>query len=179
MDTLLRFSRLVDALNEKIGMVANWLVLGACVISAGNALMRYGFSVSSNAWLEIQWYLFAGMVMLGASCTLKRNEHVRVDVFYSRYGERTRLWLDLLGGILFLLPMAVIIGWLSWPLFINAYEIGEVSGNAGGLLRWPVKILIPIGFLLLTLQGLSEIIKRAAALAGRAQVDAHYERPPQ
>lgn len=179
MNTLLRFSRLVDALNEKIGMVANWLVLAACVISAGNALMRYGFSASSNAWLEIQWYLFAGMVMLGAAATLRRNEHVRVDVFYSRYSERARLWLDLLGGILFLLPMAVIIGWLSWPLFMNSYEIGEVSGNAGGLLRWPVKILVPIGFLLLTLQGLSEIIKRAAALAGRAQVDARYERPLQ
>lgn len=179
MDTLLRFSRLVDALNEKIGVVANWLVLFACVISAGNALMRYGFSVSSNAWLEIQWYLFAGMVMLGASSTLRRNEHVRVDVFYSRYGERARLWLDLFGGILFLLPMAVIIGWLSWPLFMNSYEIGEVSGNAGGLLRWPVKILVPVGFLLLTLQGISEIIKRAAALAGRAQIDARYERPLQ
>jgi TRAP-type mannitol/chloroaromatic compound transport system permease small subunit len=179
MNTLLRVSRLVDALNEKIGMVANWLVLAACVISAGNALMRYGFSASSNAWLEIQWYLFAGMVMLGAAATLRRNEHVRVDVFYSRYSERARLWLDLLGGILFLLPMAVIIGWLSWPLFMNSYEIGEVSGNAGGLLRWPVKILVPIGFLLLALQGLSEIIKRVAALAGRAQVDARYERPLQ
>jgi TRAP-type mannitol/chloroaromatic compound transport system permease small subunit len=179
MNSLLRFSRLVDALNEKIGVVANWLVLMACVISAGNALMRYGFNMSSNAWLEIQWYLFAGMVMLGAASTLRRNEHVRVDVFYSRYGERARLWLDLAGGVLFLLPMAVIIGWLSWPLFINSYEIGEVSGNAGGLLRWPVKVLVPLGFLLLTLQGLSEIIKRAAALAGRLQVDARYERPLQ
>ena len=179
MDMLLKFSRLVDALNEKIGVVATWFVLAACVISAGNALMRYGFSASSNAWLEVQWYLFAGMVMLGAACTLRRNEHVRVDVLYSRYGERARLWLDLLGGVLFLLPMTVIIGWLSWPLFMNSYDIGEVSGNAGGLLRWPVKLLIPAGFLLLTLQGISEIIKRAAALAGRAQVDARYERPLQ
>jgi TRAP-type mannitol/chloroaromatic compound transport system permease small subunit len=179
MKTLLGFSRFVDALNEKIGLLANWLVLAACVISAGNALMRYGFSLSSNAWLEIQWYLFAGMVMLGASHTLKRNEHVRVDVFYSRYGERTRLWVDLIGGVLFLLPMAVIIGWLSWPLFMNSYSVGEVSGNAGGLLRWPVKILIPLGFLLLTLQGISEIVKRAAALTGHLRLDAHYERPPQ
>ncbi|HUF80389.1 MAG TPA: TRAP transporter small permease subunit, partial [Burkholderiales bacterium] len=167
MDALLKFSRLVDALNEKFGLVANWLVLIACAISAGNALMRYGFSLSSNAWLEIQWYLFAGMVMLGAASTLRRNGHVRVDVLYSLYSERARLWLDLLGGIFFLLPMTVVIGWLSWPLFINSYEIGEVSGNAGGLLRWPVKILIPLGFFLLTLQGVSEIIKRAAALAGR------------
>src|SRR5688572_6076972 len=179
MDALLKFSRLIDALNERISLAANWLVLAACVISAGNALMRYGFNLSSNAWLEIQWYLFAGMVMLGASYTLKMNGHVRVDVFYSRYSERARLWLDLLGGIFFLLPMAVIIGWLSWPLFINSYSVGEVSGNAGGLLRWPVKALIPLGFLLLALQGVSEIIKRAAALTGRIHLDAGYERPPQ
>jgi TRAP-type mannitol/chloroaromatic compound transport system permease small subunit len=179
MDALLKFSRLIDALNEKVGLIANWLVLIACVVSAGNALMRYGFSLSSNAWLEIQWYLFAGIVMLGAAHTLRVNEHVRVDVFYARYGERARLWLDLAGGVLFLLPMAVIIGWLSWPLFVNSWQIGEVSGNAGGLLRWPVKLLIPIGFLLLALQGVSEIIKRALALAGRIKLDARYERPLQ
>jgi TRAP-type mannitol/chloroaromatic compound transport system permease small subunit len=179
MNALLQFSRLIDALNRKIGRLANWLVLAACAISAGNALMRYGFSLSSNAWLEIQWYLFAGMVMLGAPETLRMNGHVRVDVLYSHYGERTRLWLDLLGGILFLLPMAVIIGWLSWPLFMNSYAVGEISGNAGGLLRWPVKVLIPLGFLLLALQGLSEIIKRAAALTGHAELDAAYERPQQ
>ena len=179
MDALLKISRLIDALNEKAGLAASWLVLAACAISAGNALMRYGFSLSSNAWLEIQWYLFAGIVMLGAANTLRVNGHVRVDVFYSRYGERARLWLDLLGGILFLLPMAVIIGWMSWPLFVNSYLVGEVSGNAGGLLRWPVKLLIPLGFLLLALQGVSEIIKRAAALAGRIRLDAVYERPQQ
>ena len=179
MDALLRFSRLIDTINDRFGVLANWLVLAACAISAGNALMRYGFSLSSNAWLEIQWYLFAGMVMLGASHTLRVNEHVRVDVLYSHYGARTRLWLDLAGGLLFLLPMTIIIGWLSWPLFANAWTIGEVSGNAGGLLRWPVKALVPLGFLLLTLQGLSEIIKRAAALAGRIDLDARYERPLQ
>ena len=179
MIALLKFSSLIDKLNEKIGWIANWLVLIACVISAGNAMMRYSFSLSSNAWLEIQWYLFGGMVMLGASYTLKMNEHVRVDLFYSRYSERTRLWLDLVGGILFLLPMSIIIGWLSWPLFINSYHVGEVSGNAGGLLRWPVKILIPLGFLLLTLQGISEIIKRAAALMGCVEINSRYERPLQ
>ena len=179
MDALVKFSRLIDALNEKVGLAANWLVLIACVISAGNALMRYSFSLSSNAWLEIQWYLFGGMVLLGASYTLKMNEHVRVDIFYARYGERTRLWLDLVGGILFLLPMAVIIGWLSWPLFVNSWQVGEVSGNAGGLLRWPVKALIPLGFLLLALQGISEIIKRAAALRGYVRFETHYERPVQ
>ncbi len=179
MNALLRIATLIDALNEKFGRIACWLVLIACVISAGNALLRYGFSISSNAWLEIQWYLFGGMVMLGAANTLKTNQHVRVDVLYSRYSERTRLWVDLLGGLLFLLPMAVMIGWLSWPMFANAYTIGEVSSNAGGLLRWPVKLLVPLGFLLLVLQGVSEIIKRAAALAGHTSLDARYERPLQ
>ncbi len=179
MDALLKFSRLIDALNDKVGLAASWLVLIACVVSAGNALMRYGVSLSSKAWLEIQWYLFAGIVMLGAAHTLRVNEHVRVDVFYSRYGARARLWLDLAGAVLFLLPMAAIIGWLSWPLFVNSWQIGEVSGNAGGLLRWPVKALIPLGFLLLALQGISEVIKRAAALAGRIELDARYERPLQ
>jgi TRAP-type mannitol/chloroaromatic compound transport system permease small subunit len=179
MNALLRFSRLVDALNHKLGLLANWLVLIACVISAGNALIRYGFSMSSNAWLEIQWYLFAGMVMLGAAHTLKVNEHVRVDVFYSRYGERTRLWLDFVGGIVFLLPMTVMIGWLSWPMVANSWAVGEVSSNAGGLLRWPVKLMVPLGFLFLSLQGLSEVIKRYAALTGRLNLDARYERPLQ
>lgn len=179
MDALLRLSSLIDKLNEKFGLIANWLVLIACVISAGNAMMRYGLNMSSNAWLEIQWYLFGGMVMLGAAYTLKMNEHVRVDLLYSRYSDRTRLWVDLLGGIFFLLPMTIIIGWLSWPMFINSLNIGETSGNSGGLLRWPVKLLLPLGFLLLTLQGLSEIIKRAAALTGHLNIDAHYERPLQ
>lgn len=179
MKLLLRIAAMIDALNECIGRIACWFVLIACVISAGNAMMRYGFSTSSNAWLEIQWYLFGGIVMLGAAHTLKTNQHVRVDVLYSRYGERTRLWIDLLGGLLFLLPMVILIGWLSWPMFLNAYVIGETSSNAGGLLRWPVKLLLPLGFLLLALQGLSEIIKRAAALAGHAGPDAEYERPLQ
>lgn len=179
MKLLLRFSGWIDVLNEKIGLVANWFVLIACVISAGNATMRYGFSVTSNAWLEIQWYLFAGMVMLGASYTLKVNEHVRVDVLYSLYGTRARLWVDLLGGILFLLPLTIIIGWFAIPTVVNSFSIGETSGNAGGLLRWPVRIMVPLGFLLLTLQGISEVIKRAAALLGLIDVDAHYERPLQ
>jgi TRAP-type mannitol/chloroaromatic compound transport system permease small subunit len=179
MHLLLKLSRAIDTLNEKIGLIATWLVLIACVVSAGNAMMRYGFNLSSNAWLEIQWYLFGGMVMLGAAYTLRVNEHVRVDVLYSRYSERTRLWVDLLGGIVFLLPMAIIIGWLSWPLFLNSYEIHETSSNAGGLLRWPVKLLIPAGFLLLTLQGISEVIKRFAALTGHMKLDATYERPLQ
>lgn len=179
MDALIRFSILIDKMTEKFGLIANWLVLITCVISAGNAMMRYGFNMSSNAWLEIQWYLFGGMVMLGAANTLKVNGHVRVDVLYSRYSDRTRLWIDLLGGVFFLLPMAIIIGWLSWPMFINSFHIGETSGNSGGLLRWPVKLLVPLGFLLITLQGISEIIKRIAALGGRTSLDANYERPLQ
>jgi TRAP-type mannitol/chloroaromatic compound transport system permease small subunit len=179
MNALLRIAALIDVLNEKIGRIACWLVLIACIISASNAVLRYGFSISSNAWLEIQWYLFGGIVMLGAATTLKTNQHVRVDVLYSRYSDRTRLWVDLLGGVLFLLPMVVMIGWLSWPMFLNAYTIGETSGNAGGLLRWPVKLLVPLGFLLLALQGVSEIIKRIAALVGRTSLDANYERPLQ
>jgi TRAP-type mannitol/chloroaromatic compound transport system permease small subunit len=179
MQALLRFSTLVDWLNEKIGLIANWLVLLACVISAGNALIRYGFNMSSNAWLEIQWYLFAGMVMLGAAYTLKENEHVRVDILYIRYSDRTRLWLDLVGGIVFLLPMTIIIGWFSWPMVANSYAISETSNNPGGLLRWPVRLMLPVGFLLLSLQGVSEIIKRAAALTGHLNLDARYERPLQ
>ncbi len=179
MKALLGFSTGVDWLNRKLGVLSNWLVLIACLISAGNALIRYSFSMSSNAWLEIQWYLFAGMVMLGAAYTLKMNEHVRVDVLYSRYGERTCLWVDFLGGILFLLPMTIMIGWLSWPMFYNSFDIHEMSSNSGGLLRWPAKLMVPLGFLLLSLQGISEVIKRGAALAGRLQLDARYERPLQ
>ena len=179
MKALLQFCDGVDWLNKKLGDLSSWLVLVACVISAGNALIRYLFSMSSNAWLEIQWYLFAGMVLLGASYTLKMNEHVRVDALYAHYGPRLRLWLDLVGGLLFLLPMTIIIGWFSWPMVANSWEIHEVSSNSGGLLRWPVKILVPLGFLLLTLQGLSEIVKRGLALAGVIDFDAKYEKPLQ
>ena len=179
MKGLLTFCDGVDWLNKKLGHLSNWLVLLACLISAGNALVRYTLNTSSNAWLEIQWYLFAGMVMLGASYTLKMNEHVRVDVLYSRYAKRTRLWVDFLGGLVFLLPMCLIIGWMGIPMLVNSYSIQEVSSNSGGLLRWPVKLLVPLGFLFLTLQGLSEIIKRGAALAGAIDFDARYEKPMQ
>ena len=179
MKALLAFSHLVDAINARLGKVANWLVLLACLISAGNAMMRYAFSASSNAWLEIQWYMFGAMVMLGASYTLQKNEHVRVDVIYGNVSTRAQLWIDILGGIVFLLPATIIIGWMSWPMFINSYHIGEMSGNAGGLLRWPIKIFLPLGFLLLTLQGLSEIIKRIGALTGDCPPPVHYEKPLQ
>jgi TRAP-type mannitol/chloroaromatic compound transport system permease small subunit len=177
--TLLAVSGVIDAVNERFGRIANWCVLLACLISAGNALVRYGFSDSSNAWLEIQWYLFAAMFMLGAPYTLRMNEHVRVDILYGNVSPKVQLWIDLLGGILFLLPATIIIGWMSWPIFVDSFVSGEVSNNAGGLIRWPVKLLMPLGFGLLTLQGISEIIKRIAALTGHRALIAKYEKPLQ
>jgi TRAP-type mannitol/chloroaromatic compound transport system permease small subunit len=179
VNSLLALSRLIDGVNARIARVANACVLLACVISAGNALIRYGFSVSSNAWLEIQWYLFAAMFMLGAPYTLKTNGHVRVDILYGNVPPRVRLWIDLLGCILFLMPAATIICWMSWPIFVDSYVHDEMSNNAGGLVRWPVKLLLPLGFALLGLQGLSEIIKRIATLAGYQAGLSEYEKPLQ
>jgi len=179
MRLLLGFSTAVDRFNTWIGWIANWLVLLSCLISAGNAFTRYSVNMSSNAWLEIQWYMFGGMFLLGAAYTLNRNEHVRVDIVYGNVSTRTQIWIDLLGGILFLLPTTVIIGWLSWPMFFNSWVINEMSTNAGGLLRWPIKIVVPIGFLLLSLQGISEIIKRIAALQGHEELLIKYEKPLQ
>ena len=179
MKSLLAMSRAIDALNEKLGLAADALVLLSCLISAVNAFSRYAFSMSSNAWLEIQWYMFGALVLLGASYTLKRNEHVRVDIVYSNISTRKQIWVDLIGGVLFLLPATIILTYLSWPVFYNSWEIGEVSTNAGGLVRWPIKIFLPIGFALLSLQGISELIKRVAMLTGHMQADLHYERPLQ
>jgi TRAP-type mannitol/chloroaromatic compound transport system permease small subunit len=179
MNPLLRFARAIDALSRRIGALANALVLVACLISAGNAFVRKGFDLSSNAWLEAQWYCFAGMVMLGAAWTLQRNEHVRVDVLYGRLSPRAQAWIDILGTLLFLLPMTGLLAALSWPMFAASYAIGEMSSDAGGLLRWPVKLLLPFGFALLSSQGLSELIKRIAYLRGDPEYTAHYERPLQ
>jgi len=179
LDALLKLSLLIDAVNRRLGKVANWCVLLACLISAGNAMMRYAFDMSSNAWLEIQWYLFAAVVMLGAAYTLERNEHVRVDIFYMQLSERRQLWIDLLGTLFFLIPACLFIAWLSWPFFHESWRLDEISGNAGGLLRWPVKFLVPLGFTLVALQGVSEIIKRAGALRGYTRYATHYERPVQ
>lgn len=181
MRLLLAFSALIDAFNEKIGNFCNWLVLLACVVSAGNAMVRYAYDTSSNAWLEIQWYMFAVIVMLGASYTMKRNEHVRVDIFYMTLGRRGQLWVDILGTLVFLLPTCTILAWLSWPFFMQSFNVNEHSSNAGGLLRWPIKLVLPVGFALVALQGLSELIKRVAFLNGYAvdSLEAHYERPTQ
>src|SRR4029077_16806766 len=179
MKVLLSVSRLIDAANERLSVIANWLVLLSCLISAGNAFSRYAFSLSSNAWLEIQWYMFGALVMLGTSYTLNRNEHVRVDIVYTHLSTRRQIVIYIFGGILFLLPATLILCYLSWPVFHNAWVTGEISGNAGGIIRWPIKIFLPLGFGLLSLQGMSELIKRIAMLTGHMKADLHYERPLQ
>ncbi len=166
MRALLLLARGIDALNEAIGRGVKWLVLAATLISAVNAGMRYGFDLSSNAWLELQWYLFALIFLLGAGYTLKHNGHVRIDVIHGRLGLRAQAWIDLLGGVFFLLPVAGLMAWFSWGVFAESWAIQEVSADSGGLLRWPVKLALPLGFGLLFLQGLAEIIKRAGMLAG-------------
>jgi TRAP-type mannitol/chloroaromatic compound transport system permease small subunit len=167
VNVLLAISRAIDRLSETVGQTVKWLVLAAVLISAGNAVVRYTFNRSSNAWLEIQWYLFAAVFLLCAGYTLLRNEHVRIDVIAGKLSPRAQAWVDVVGSLLFLLPMSLIIGILAWPLVADSFERGEISGDAGGLLRWPVKLLIPLGFALLALQGVSELIKRIAFLAGR------------
>ena len=181
MRLLLSCCAAIDYVNEKIGVICNWLVLLACLVSGGNAMVRYAYDMSSNAWLEVQWYMFAVIVMFGASYTLKRNEHVRVDIFYMLLPRRGQIWLDILGTLIFLLPTCVILAWLSWPFFAQSYAVLEHSSNAGGLIRWPIKLVMPVGFALVALQGLSELIKRVAFLVGIPveSLEAHYERPTQ
>ncbi len=179
MNFFLRLSRAIDLINALFGKIANVLILLSCLVSAGNASMRYAFSISSNAWLEIQWYMFAAIVLLGASYTFKLNEHVRVDLIYGSVNEHKRLWIDIIGIVLFMLPATALFTYLSWPLFTISWNLQEISSNAGGLIRWPVKLVLPVGFGLLTAQGISELIKRIAALRGLYEVDTKYERPVQ
>src|SRR5262252_7834165 len=179
MRPLLAVSNAIDLLNEKIGFVCNLLVLLSCLVSAGNAMIRYAFGYSSNGWLELQWYMFAILVMFGASYTFRRNEHVRVEIFYLMLSERSQLWLDLIGTLFFLIPTCLLLAYLSWPFFYQSFAVGEISSNAGGLVRWPIKFVIPAGFVMLALQGVSEVIKRVAALQGYVTIDAKYERPTQ
>jgi TRAP-type mannitol/chloroaromatic compound transport system permease small subunit len=176
---LLRLSRGIDWMNTQFGIIATWLVLIACLVSAGNAASRYLFSESSNGWLEAQWYMFAAIVLLGAPYTLRMNEHVRVDLIYSSAGERTRIWIDIIGGLLFLIPICAILIYFTWPWFVQSWKIHEISPNAGGLVRWPVKLLLPVGFGLMILQAISEIIKRVAALRHVIDDDFAYEKPLQ
>ena len=166
MKLALGLARAVDALNDRVGKLSYWLVLVAVLISTGNAVARYTLDLSSNAWLEIQWYLFSAVFLLCAGYTLLHNQHVRIDIVSGQFSRRVQAWIDIFGTVFFLLPMAITILWLSWPVFVDAYRSNEVSSNAGGLAVWPARLLLPIGFLLLVLQGFSELIKRIAFLRG-------------
>ena len=166
MSFLLSLSRRIDWLSERVGQVFYWLVLATVVISAANAVVRKAFNYSSNSLLEIQWYIFSAVFLFLAGYTLLRNEHVRIDVISHRLSVRTRTWIDIVGTLFFLFPMAILIMWLSWPVFVDAYERHEMSTNAGGLIIWPARLLVPIGFALLIVQGVSELIKRVAFLRG-------------
>jgi len=163
---LLSVSRGIDALNERVGKAVIWLVLLMTIISAGNAVMRYTINYSSNGLLEIQWYLFAVIFLFSAGYTLMRNEHVRIDVVAGKFSPKGQAWIDIIGTLLFLMPMTVLVLYLSWPIFMNAWNSGEMSSNPGGLIRWPARLMIPVGFSLLVLQGISELIKRIAFLQG-------------
>ncbi|BFO56473.1 TRAP transporter small permease subunit [Acidovorax sacchari] len=169
----------MDWVSTKLSKIAGWAVLAAALISAGNALVRYGLDLSSNAWLEIQWYLFGTTVMLGAPVVLKLNEHVRVDIIYGKLRGRGPVFVDLFGLIFFLLPVMGLLTWLTWPFFWNMYVTKEMSGNIGGLIRWPAALLLPVGFGAVFLQGLAEIVKRVAYLTGHLQISTHYEKPVQ
>lgn len=166
MSSLLSLSRLIDRLNEKVGHVFFWLVLATVLISAANAVVRKTFNYSSNAFLEIQWYLFSAIFLFLAGYTLFRNEHVRIDVIAGRLSRRAQTWIDILGTLFFLLPMAILFAWLAWPVFVESFQRHEISTNAGGLIIWPARLMVPIGFALLALQGFSELIKRIAFLRG-------------
>lgn len=167
MGGLLALSRAIDAANTFIGKAVSWLILVAVFISAANAVSRKVFNVSSNAWLEAQWYLFSAAFLIAAGWTLLNNEHVKVDLVYGALSRRGQLWVEIFGTIFFLLPFCLITIYLSWPIVISKFVSGEVSNNTGGLLLWPVWAMMPIGFLLLALQGFSELIKRIAILQGR------------
>ena len=166
MNALLKLSRHIDALTERIGKSSIWLVLIVVLVSAGNALMRYTISYSSNSLLEIQWYLFGVIFLACSGYTLLRNEHVRIDLIAGRFSRRVQAWIDIFGILFFLMPMAIAILVLSWPVFIHAFESGEMSNSAGGLIIWPARLMVPVGFLLLIVQAISELIKRVGFLKG-------------
>jgi TRAP-type mannitol/chloroaromatic compound transport system permease small subunit len=163
---LLSISKLIDSLNNRVGHLAYWLTLIAVLVSSGNATYLYVFGDSSNAWLELQWYLFSAVFLLCGGYALLHNAHVRIDVVYSRWSRRTQLYIDVFGTLFFLLPMVILTLYLSWPVFMNAFMSKEMSSNAGGLIVWPARLLLPVGFFLLLLQGISELIKRIAIIQG-------------
>ena len=167
MGALLTLSRWIDVANERIGKTVYWLVLVAVLVSAGNAIIRKTLNMSSNAFLELQWYLFSAIFLFCSGYTLLRNEHVRIDVVNGRFSHKAQAWIDIFGTVFFLMPMALVFIYLSWPVFVRTYTHGEISTNAGGLLIWPARLLVPIGFTLLFAQGVSELIKRVAFVAGK------------
>lgn len=179
MHWILRAAAVVDRISWFFGAIASVLVLASCLISAGNATSRYLFHVSSNAWLEIQWQMFAGIFLLGAPWVLKVNEHVRVDMLYSIYSARGKLWVDVIGFALFFFPAVILMIYLGYPWAMRSVAQLEMSNSPGGLAVWPVKLLLPLGFFLLLLQGLAEFARRIAALMGVAKIDIHYEKPLQ
>lgn len=179
MEFFLKCASAVDRLSRFFGIVAAILVILSCFISAGNAVSRYAIDVSSNAWLEIQWQMFAGIFLLGAPWVLKLNEHVRVDLFYGSLGARGKLWVDVFGILFFLFPVCIIMLDMSVPWFLVSFNEGEMSANAGGLPVWPVKALLPLGFALVLLQGAAELVRRIAALRGAIELDVSYEKPVQ
>ena len=179
MKALLSLSHLIDWITDRFGGLAKWAVLLSCLISFTNAVVRYSFDYSSNGFLEIQWYLFAGCVMLGAAHVLRVNEHVRVDVIYGLLSSRARVLIDLFGLIFFLMPVMAVMLYFSFPLFVSMFNSQEMSSNAGGLIRWPAMLMLPMGFTLMLLQGLSEIIKRIGWLTHTYDMEVHYERPLQ
>jgi len=179
MRQLLALAKGIDWLNDRFGWIAEWAVFLSCFISAGNAVVRYLLDISSNGLLEIQWYMFAACVMFGASQVLRVNEHVRVDIIYARLSGHGKVYIDLFGLVFFLLPVMIAMVWFSLPLFLRMYTSGEMSNNAGGLVRWPAMLTLPLGFSLVLLQGVSEIIKRVAWLMHLHEMDTHYERPLQ
>ena len=178
MKPLLALARLIDTVNRWVGAIIIWFVLAAVLISAGNAVLRKAFNVGSNAYLELQWYLFAAVFLLGAGYTFLRNAHVRIDFVSTRLSPRARNWVDILGIVVFLMPLCLILITLSWPLIVNAWVSGEMSQNAGGLVRWPVYFLLPAGMALLLAQSLSELIKRVAFLRGTGQDSIPEEHDP-
>ena len=166
MNALLALSRAIDSVNRRVGRAVTWLILLAVLVSATNATVRKLFNVSSNAWLELQWYLFGAVFMLASGYTMLKNEHVRVDVLASRFSRRTQLWIEIVGVLLFLLPACSLIMWLSWPYFMDSLVNNEQSSNAGGLIRWPAKLILPVGFALLVAAGVSHLIKCIGCLRG-------------
>lgn len=166
MKALLKISQFIDSITGFIGRSIIWVILVMTLISAGNAMMRYTINYSSNAYLEIQWYLFSFIFLMGAGYTYMKNEHVRIDVISHRLSKRAQAWIDVFGIIFFMMPMAIAIMWMSWPIFVLAFEDHEVSSNAGGLVVWPARLMVPVGFFLLIMQGISELIKRLGFLQG-------------